>query len=225
MAKGLIHGKQLRDRSISSDKLNFDLNGGSINYNGDYDLRVSSDIIGDNQSTNLSPSEQPVSNTAFYVLVNGVQIKIGNGNTQSACYFSDDNTNAINIKDIGTQSTLFWNSSIANYILTEEDRITFKYQISSTFSASDLDLDYNFLLDRSNHTGVQSSDTIYNFNYIHEQSISSNEWYIEHNLNRFPSVTVVDSADNQYEGSVTYLNQNEIIIEFNAPFTGKAFLT
>lgn len=80
-------------------------------------------------------------------------------------------------------------------------------------------------LDRSNHVGVQSSDTIWNFNYIHEQAVSSDSWYIEHNLNRYPSVTVVDSADTQYEGSVTYINQNELLIEFNSPFTGKAYLT
>lgn len=136
-----IHGKQIRDRTVSADKLNFDVNGGSINYNGDYNLSVSAEIIGDNQSTNLSPSEQPVSNTAFYVMVNGVQIKVGDGSTASPCYFSDDSTNAVEIKDIGTQSTLFWNSSIANYILSEDDRITFKYQIASTFSASDISLD------------------------------------------------------------------------------------
>ena len=32
-------------------------------------------------------------------------------------------------------------------------------------------------------------------NFIYEQAVPSNEWVIEHGLNKKPSITVVDSAD------------------------------
>jgi hypothetical protein len=60
--------------------------------------------------------------------------------------------------------------------------------------------------------------------FIFEQGIASDEWVIEHNLNKYPSVTVVDSADNTVIGYVTYDNENTITIKFNAAFKGKAYL-
>jgi len=66
---------------------------------------------------------------------------------------------------------------------------------------------------------LQRADT-----FIFEQGIASDEWVIEHNLNKYPSVTVVDSADNTVIGYVTYDNENTITIKFNAAFKGKAYL-
>ena len=59
--------------------------------------------------------------------------------------------------------------------------------------------------------------------YIHDQAISSDVWVIEHNLGRYPSVTVVDSAENVVEGDYTYLDENRVILKFNSSFVGKAF--
>lgn len=60
--------------------------------------------------------------------------------------------------------------------------------------------------------------------YVYRQSTASSVWTIQHNLNRYPSVTVVDSADNVVIGSITYLSTNLIEIEFTSQFVGKAFL-
>lgn len=60
--------------------------------------------------------------------------------------------------------------------------------------------------------------------YIHEQGESSAEWHITHNLKRFPSVTVVDSGENVVMGYVTYVDENNVVVTFNAAFKGKAFL-
>lgn len=63
-------------------------------------------------------------------------------------------------------------------------------------------------------------------NYTHVQSISSTTWLITHNLGKYPSgVMVVDSAGSEVSGLVTMINTNEIKIEFNAPFTGKAYIS
>ena len=60
--------------------------------------------------------------------------------------------------------------------------------------------------------------------YIHNQSTASAEWTINHNLNKYPSVTVVDSAGTICEGTVTYIDANTIVCNFNGAFSGTAYL-
>lgn len=56
------------------------------------------------------------------------------------------------------------------------------------------------------------------------QGVPSSEWVIVHNLDKYPSVTVVDSAENTVIGEVQYINSNKLIVTFTAPFSGKAYL-
>lgn len=60
--------------------------------------------------------------------------------------------------------------------------------------------------------------------YTYTQRIPSDEWSIIHNLNKYPSVTVVDSANNIVIGDVEYINLNEVKVAFSGKFSGKAFL-
>lgn len=60
-------------------------------------------------------------------------------------------------------------------------------------------------------------------NYRHVQGSSSADWHVVHNLDKRVSVTVVDSGGTKVEGDVIYLNDNEVRILFNAPFSGEAF--
>lgn len=61
--------------------------------------------------------------------------------------------------------------------------------------------------------------------YIHEQGIASDVWVIEHNLNKKPSVTVVDTAEEeQIPDRKVYNNKNVVTLYFLSEFAGKAFL-
>lgn len=60
--------------------------------------------------------------------------------------------------------------------------------------------------------------------FIFEQGRASNEWVIIHNMNKYPSVVVVDSSGNEIESSVEYNTRDKLIIRLNASFSGKAFL-
>lgn len=60
-------------------------------------------------------------------------------------------------------------------------------------------------------------------NYVHEQLSASKQWYIKHNLNKFPSVTIVDSGNNTVTGEISYIDANNILLSFSAEFTGKAY--
>ena len=60
--------------------------------------------------------------------------------------------------------------------------------------------------------------------YIYEQGVASAEWEIKHNLNRYPSVTIVDSSGNVFHPAVQYVDENTCIIMMNGATTGKAYL-
>lgn len=60
--------------------------------------------------------------------------------------------------------------------------------------------------------------------YTHDQSVSSNQWTIPHNLNKYPSVQVIDSAGNFCIGQVTHNSVNQLTLDFNSSFSGKAYL-
>ncbi len=60
--------------------------------------------------------------------------------------------------------------------------------------------------------------------YIHTQGTASNTWTINHNLEKYPSVMVVDSAGSVVIGDVNYQTINQIIVYFSGTFSGKAYL-
>lgn len=60
--------------------------------------------------------------------------------------------------------------------------------------------------------------------YIHNQSIASTTWVVNHNLNKFPSVSVVDSANTKVYGGVVYNSENQLTLIFSSAFSGKAFI-
>ena len=64
----------------------------------------------------------------------------------------------------------------------------------------------------------------YKFSHIHNQTVSSSTWSITHNLNKYPSVSIVDSSNEEVIGEVEHINANSLTVKFSAPFSGKAFL-
>lgn len=60
--------------------------------------------------------------------------------------------------------------------------------------------------------------------YIHTQSSASAVWEIQHNLDKYPSVTIVDSGNNVVIGEVVYIDKNNVRVTFNAAFSGKAYM-
>jgi len=60
--------------------------------------------------------------------------------------------------------------------------------------------------------------------YKYTQGSASAEWKIIHNLNKNPSITVQDSANDNVEGFCEYLNSNELVLTFSAAFSGVAYL-
>lgn len=60
--------------------------------------------------------------------------------------------------------------------------------------------------------------------YIYTQASPASVWTIEHNLGRYPSVTVVDSAGTAVIGGAIYLSENVVQLTFGGGFAGRAYL-
>ena len=60
--------------------------------------------------------------------------------------------------------------------------------------------------------------------YIHEQGIASAVWTVQHNLNKYPSVTVVDSSENEIVAEIEYLDKNSVQITMTGASKGRAYL-
>ena len=60
--------------------------------------------------------------------------------------------------------------------------------------------------------------------YKHVQGLSSATWNIAHNLGKFPSVTIKDSAGSIVIGEIQYNDDNNITLTFSGAFSGEAYL-
>lgn len=59
--------------------------------------------------------------------------------------------------------------------------------------------------------------------YIHTQDVVSDIWTVQHNLNKMPSVVVVDSGGSAVEGDIQYIDNNSVVLTFSGAFSGKAY--
>lgn len=60
--------------------------------------------------------------------------------------------------------------------------------------------------------------------FVFNQSTASSVWDITHNMGKFPSVSIVDTAGDEVEGTVNHISNTRLTITFTAAFSGKAYL-
>ena len=58
--------------------------------------------------------------------------------------------------------------------------------------------------------------------YVHVQSVPASVWVVEHNMEGYPSVTVIDSGNSQVEGDVIFNSENQVTLQFTSAFAGTA---
>ena len=69
-------------------------------------------------------------------------------------------------------------------------------------------------------SGIYSGDK----HYYHLQGQPNNIWTVVHLLNKYPSVTVFDSAGTIVFGNIRYIDLNTVELSFGEAFAGKAAL-
>lgn len=125
-----------------------------------------------------------------------------------------------------TLNLLFaWDGNQWNQMSVSQTQIT---QIAEAFNKTVVAIDIT--ADNQNRTitltyrdnfFIQDS---YKFSHIHTQTVASSTWNITHNLNKFPSVSIVDSSNAEVIGEVEHTNANSLVVKFSAAFSGKAFI-
>lgn len=123
----------------------------------------------------------------------------------------------------------FENKTISTEFDILNNSIQAEFDIENPSIETTLDLVFSpqFVSQLINDKGYvtrEELDNVTKASFIFEQYLASSIWEIQHDLNRFPSVTVVDSAGNEIISEVIYIDNNNIKIVFKASFKGKAFL-
>jgi hypothetical protein len=130
--------------------------------------------------------------------------------------------------------TLTYNSS-TNTITTADGSTVVLTNVPSIAQIANWDTAYNNMVVSATITGdvtktlnlnQQDGGSVsvsYVDTYVHTQGSPSASWFIIHNMNKFPSATVVDSGGNIVEGDVVYNTLNSLTINFSGGFSGKAY--
>lgn len=92
------------------------------------------------------------------------------------------------------------------------------YEVNLTLVASNgvLAIDGHYIFSEFAQSEVPS--------FIFTQATPSVNWNIQHNMNRYPSVSVVNNNNILMYGNTTYIDKNNLTINFSAGFSGKAYL-
>ena len=107
-----------------------------------------------------------------------------------------------------------WNSSNQNVTETNFFNITLNNLVGSGSLNNNKDYFISLLT-----YGPSSADK----NYVFTQPTNANPWVINHGLNKYPSVSVVNNANITVYGEVDYDSLNQVTITFANPTNGQAF--
>jgi len=95
------------------------------------------------------------------------------------------------------------------------------YDLTLSFLGGNGSISINSFYDIVNFTiGSSGGDKTFTFT----QATPSTTWNIQHNLNKFPSVSVVNNNNILMYGETAYIDKSNLTINFSASFSGKAYL-
>lgn len=136
---------------------------------------------------------------------------------------SDDK--ALIVYDTTELALYSWNGNTWQKIgisQTDIDKINLVYNQTITgMSVSRTDTTQTITLSRRDGSILFTS---FNHAHVFTQGTPATTWSIFHNLGKYPSVSVVDSSNNEVVGDVNYNSANQVTITFSAAFSGKAYL-
>ena len=81
------------------------------------------------------------------------------------------------------------------------------------------DCDFTIKFYEDNHPDIITSD----LHLVHVQDEPSTVWTVEHALDKYPSITIVDDNGYVIFGEIQYINMMKIIITFSEAVTGRVF--
>ena len=145
--------------------------------------------------------------------------------------------NISGIDSSGQEVAPFMNYLVGNNILiNEQNKISQFGHYKITSYTLQGDGTYDLALTNIGGNGTVVLDKHYDFaaftissgledkTFVFTQGVPATTWTIQHNLNKFPSVSVVDTANTSVITQVDYIDENNLTLTNTAPFAGKAYL-
>ena len=219
------------DVSGNDKVLGSDISGATKNYTldsiGEYFTKNNVVSVAGQLSFSFEPTVADSSYADFYINNGGA----GTGTNLSAI------TNFTISKKYADQSSLLnmLNRVTDNKFLFVESRnqdVKAIYEVQST-ADNDNDEFLDVVVTASEATGSVTAGKVYSFaeyggggdlTYEHVQSAASTTWNVAHNLDKKPSVSIADSADNILYGEITHTDLNNLVITLSAATSGKAYI-
>ena len=145
-------------------------------------------------------------------------------------------TMQLSIVDVSSQDVVaFMNYLVGNNILiSEQNNIsTFGHYTIDSYTANGAF--YTLNLTNLFGNGILTNKLYYDFavftlssqgapTFVFTQGVPATTWNIQHNLGKFPSVSVINNNNVVINGEVTYIDNNNVQLNFSAGFSGKAYL-
>ena len=128
----------------------------------------------------------------------------------------------VNIYDYGKLTPIYYDSITQNAISTVSPYVLKTTNLnlgpgivgSTNFTQETINvsLDYDYVQEQVRE------------NYVHDQQVASNTWVVIHELDKFPSVSIVNTANQAVVGDITYNTLNQLTITFTSQISGKAYI-
>ena len=150
-------------------------------------------------------------------------------------------TMQLSIADTSGQDVVgFMNYLVGNNILISEQKniSTFGHFLIDSYTVSTAGF-YTLNLTNIGGNGNLTDLLYYDFavfqlssqgssTFVFDQVVPKMVWgtngIVTHNLGKFPSITVIDTGGTVVTGEYIYIDTNNVILNFSAPFAGKAYL-
>jgi hypothetical protein len=153
-----------------------------------------------------------IGTTNFYTLT--LEYIGGNGSIDMDHYYTLVNfyleLGATEVNSIDTSDTTFID-------MTPTTPTTGNVEITASLSATGTPDNTKFL--RGDNVWARANET-----YTFAQASASAVWTVQHNLDKFPSVTMVLSTGQKGYGDIVYIDENNLTITFASAESGKAYM-
>jgi hypothetical protein len=153
-----------------------------------------------------------IGTTNFYTLT--LEYIGGNGSIYMDHYYTLVNfyleLGATEVNSIDTSDTTFID-------MTPTTPTTGNVEITASLSATGTPDNTKFL--RGDNVWARANET-----YTFAQASASVVWTVQHNLDKFPSVTMVLSTGQKGYGDIVYIDENNLTITFASAESGKAYM-
>ena len=150
--------------------------------------------------------------------------------------FASITTMQLSIVDVSGQNVVkFMEYLVGNNILISKQNQISTFGHYTIDSYTDNGGFYTLNLTNLKGEGALEDKAIYDFavftlssqgvpTFVFNQNTVATVWNIQHNLGKFPSITVIDTGDTVVTGEYTYIDNNNVQLNFSAGFAGKAYL-